>query len=49
MIEPIKQHLIQNIKTEISKAQSKQENENEKYRKMQNEVENKGNAIDTFA
>lgn len=49
MIEPIKNQLIQNINKEVAKAKSRQFESDEKHRKMQNEAENKGNHIDTFA
>jgi len=49
MIEPIKHQLLQNVKNEVVKYNTKQENEKERYRNIQNETENKGKIVDEFA
>lgn len=49
MIEPIKKHLIQNVKREVVKHNVTAATEKDKYRKIQNETENKGLNLDEFA
>jgi len=49
MIQPITQHLIQNIKTQAAKVKEKRAEIDEKYRQMQNVAENKGRIVDRFA
>jgi hypothetical protein len=49
MIQPIKEQLIQNVKNEVVKHNMKDASEKERYRNMQNEIENKGTIIDELA